>query len=177
MESTGKDFFKRSFKKGGLNGIGSLPKYLGWMIKHIIVLFLDLAARHMPIVGVREGLFRIMGYDIGKGVFIAENVHLDRAYRHLIHIGEGTTIQYNTVIFGHQRDFRQYKRGKYFRHCDYRFAPVIIGKKVMIGPNCVILPGVNIGEGAVIGAGSVVYKDVPPYSFAMGVPAKIVKKY
>ena len=38
-----------------------------------------------------------------------------------------------------------------------------------------ILGGVSIGDGAVIGANSVVTKDIPAYSVAVGVPAKVVK--
>ena len=36
------------------------------------------------------------------------------------------------------------------------------------------LPGVTIGEGAVIGASSVVNKDIPPWSIAVGSPAKVI---
>lgn len=51
-----------------------------------------------------------------------------------------------------------------------------IGSDVWISANCVILDGVTIGDGVVIGAGSVVTKDIPPYSIAVGVPAKVIKK-
>ncbi len=54
--------------------------------------------------------------------------------------------------------------------------PVYIGKNVWIGEKASIMPGVTIGEGAVIGANAVVTKDVPPYSVAVGVPARIIKK-
>ena len=55
-------------------------------------------------------------------------------------------------------------------------AKIKIGEGVWIGSHAVILPGVQIGEGAVIGAGAVVTKDVPSFSIAFGVPAKIVRK-
>ncbi|PPS45532.1 hypothetical protein B1A85_04595 [Chroococcidiopsis sp. TS-821] len=38
-----------------------------------------------------------------------------------------------------------------------------------------IVDGVTIGQGSVIGAGAVVTKDIPPYSIAVGVPAKVIK--
>lgn len=44
-----------------------------------------------------------------------------------------------------------------------------------IAANTVILAGVTIGRGSVIAAGSVVTKDIPPYSIAGGVPAKVIK--
>ena len=53
--------------------------------------------------------------------------------------------------------------------------PVVIGDDVWIGANAVILPGVTIGSHCVIAAGAVVTKDVPDYTLAGGVPAKIIK--
>lgn len=53
--------------------------------------------------------------------------------------------------------------------------PVIIGDDVWIGRRAIIMPGVTIGDGCVIGAGAVVTKDIPPYSVAGGVPAKVIK--
>ena len=50
-----------------------------------------------------------------------------------------------------------------------------IGKNVWLGDRVTILGGVSIGDGAVIGANSVVTKDIPAYSVAVGVPAKVVK--
>jgi acetyltransferase-like isoleucine patch superfamily enzyme len=53
--------------------------------------------------------------------------------------------------------------------------PIIIENDVWIAANVTVLGGVTIGEGSVIGAGSVVTKSVPPYTFAAGVPAKVIK--
>lgn len=55
-------------------------------------------------------------------------------------------------------------------------APVRIGNDVYIGARVTILPGVTIENGAVIGAGAIVTKDIPEYSIADGVPAKVVGK-
>ena len=52
-------------------------------------------------------------------------------------------------------------------------AEVIIGDDVWIGADVKINDGVKIGTGAVIGVGSVVTKDIPEYSIAYGVPAKV----
>ncbi len=54
---------------------------------------------------------------------------------------------------------------------------VVIGNGVWIGNNVIVLPGVHIGDKSIIGAGSVVTKDIPPYSIAIGNPAKVVKMY
>jgi len=46
--------------------------------------------------------------------------------------------------------------------------------KVWIAAKATILPGVTIGEGAVVGACAVVAKDIPPWSVAVGNPARVV---
>lgn len=53
--------------------------------------------------------------------------------------------------------------------------PVIIEDDVWLGARVCILPGVTIGKGSVIGACAVVSKDIPPYSIAVGNPARVVK--
>lgn len=53
---------------------------------------------------------------------------------------------------------------------------VTIGNDVWIGRRAMILPGVTIGDGCVIAAGAVVVKDIPPYSIAGGVPARVIKR-
>ena len=53
--------------------------------------------------------------------------------------------------------------------------PIIIEDFVWIACNVTIMGGVTVGTGSVIGAGSVVMKDIPPHSFAVGVPAKVTR--
>ena len=53
--------------------------------------------------------------------------------------------------------------------------PVHIGENVWIGDKVTILPNVKIGKGCIIAANAVVTKDIPEYSVAAGIPAKIIK--
>ncbi len=39
------------------------------------------------------------------------------------------------------------------------------------------MPNVTIGKYSVIGSNSVVTKDIPPYSVAVSIPAKVIKQY
>lgn len=54
---------------------------------------------------------------------------------------------------------------------------ITIDDNVWIGANSVVTAGVTIGRHCIIGGGSVVTKDIPPYSVAVGNPAKVIKKY
>ena len=47
------------------------------------------------------------------------------------------------------------------------------GSHVFTG--AVIAPGITIGKWSIIGAGAVVLKDIPDYTVAVGVPAKVIK--
>jgi acetyltransferase-like isoleucine patch superfamily enzyme len=51
---------------------------------------------------------------------------------------------------------------------------IVIEDDCWLGTGVKVLDGVHIGRGSIIGAGAVVTKDVPPYSIAVGVPAKVI---
>ena len=53
---------------------------------------------------------------------------------------------------------------------------VVIGSGSWIGENVSII-GASIGRNCVVGANSVVTKDIPDFSVAAGVPARIIKKF
>ena len=54
--------------------------------------------------------------------------------------------------------------------------PTRIGANVWCGAHVVVTSGVSIGERCVVGANSVVTEDIPAYSVAAGVPAKVLRK-
>ena len=53
--------------------------------------------------------------------------------------------------------------------------PTRIGDNVWCGANVVVTSGVAVGERCVIGANSVVTEDLPPFSIAAGVPARVLR--
>jgi maltose O-acetyltransferase len=53
---------------------------------------------------------------------------------------------------------------------------VRICRNAWIGRGAYILKGVTIGQGAIVGAGAVVANEVPPFSIAVGNPARILQK-
>jgi acetyltransferase-like isoleucine patch superfamily enzyme len=52
---------------------------------------------------------------------------------------------------------------------------IVVSDNVWIGSQVVVLDGVTLGEGCIVGAGAVVTKDVPAYSIAAGIPAKVIR--
>lgn len=61
-------------------------------------------------------------------------------------------------------------------HVNDYSSEIIIDEDVWLGVGVTILSGVHIGRGCIIGAGSLVTKSLPPYSVAVGSPARILKK-
>lgn len=86
-------------------------------------------------------------------------------------LGEGVKIFDN---IGHHSDPE--KRRKNEPITKEGVSPVIIEDDVQISSNAIILKGVRIGRGSMVGAGSIVTKDVAPYSFVAGNPARLIKQ-
>ncbi len=53
-----------------------------------------------------------------------------------------------------------------------RFAPVVLEDRAQVGLGAVLYAGVRIGAEAIVASNSYVVGDIPPRSFAIGVPAK-----
>jgi acetyltransferase-like isoleucine patch superfamily enzyme len=56
-------------------------------------------------------------------------------------------------------------------------SPIIIEDETWIGANVVVVAGVTIGKHSIVAAGSIVTKNIPPYSVAVGNPARVIKTY
>lgn len=54
---------------------------------------------------------------------------------------------------------------------------IVIGDNVWIGACVTVLGSIKIGYGSIIGANSLVLDDIPPFSIAVGSPAKVIKRY
>jgi len=52
---------------------------------------------------------------------------------------------------------------------------IIIEDDVFIGAAAIVQDGVTIGRGSVIGSGAVVRDNIPEYSVAVGIPAKVIR--
>jgi acetyltransferase-like isoleucine patch superfamily enzyme len=113
----------------------------------------------------------------GGSITIAENVFLG-SYT-VIYGHGGVTIGKDTLIATHSRILSSNHtipdRNTRIRSKPDILLPTTIGEDVWIGAGATILGGVTVGDGCVVGAGAVVTHDLPPYSVAVGVPAKVIR--
>jgi len=54
---------------------------------------------------------------------------------------------------------------------------IYVGTNVRFGANVTVIGDVRIGHGSIVGANSLVLKNIPPFSIAVGNPAKVIKRY
>lgn len=84
-------------------------------------------------------------------------------------IASGVCIEDHHYLYEGATDDRPLKKQ------GFRVADVVIEDGAMIGEHVTILPGVRIGRNSWIGANSVVTTDIPPYSIAAGIPARVIR--
>ena len=112
------------------------------------------------------------GYiDVGTRVYIGTNTCL-HGHKGLI-IGDDSLLAQNITItpFSHifdDLDKLIIQQGGHSRK-------LTIGKDCYIGMGAIVLYSGDIGDGSVIGAGSVVVQPLPPFSVAVGVPARVIR--
>jgi acetyltransferase-like isoleucine patch superfamily enzyme len=76
------------------------------------------------------------------------------------------------VTSNHHQKIGQFLSGE---NEDNLYRDIIVEEDVWIGINVILLSGAHIGRGAIIGAGAVVRNPIPPYSVAVGNPARVIK--
>ena len=112
--------------------------------------------------------------ECGRNIYIGKNVFINCCCHFQdqggIYIGDGALIGSFVVLATINHGLNPAQRS------DNHPSPIHIGKNVWLGSHCTVLPGVTIGDNSVIAAGAVVTKDVPAYSVAAGVPARVIKK-
>jgi galactoside O-acetyltransferase len=130
---------------------------------------------------------------LGDGVAIERNVDIGCLEDSCIQIDEETFIGPNVGIAGPgnikigKRCMIASHSGIYANHHIFKDPTlpikyqgvsrqgIVIEDDCWLGHGVTVLDGVTIGQGSVIGAGAVVNRDIPPFSVAVGVPARVIK--
>jgi len=111
----------------------------------------DIILRNRANIGFNCEIFSANNVEIGENTLLAAYVYI---------VGGGHTAE---------------ELDKAFQDQDSHAIGVKIGRNSWLGTKSTIMDGCNVGEGSIIGAGAVVTKEVPAYSVAVGIPAKVVK--
>lgn len=140
-------------------------------------------------VEVRPGYGRLI---LGRWVHIGDGTSL-RCHEGTMRVGDKTVFGRNIVVNG----YLDISIGAaciiadmvYLTDFDHVFseveipikdqgitkAPVRIGDDVWLGTKVTVVRGATVGSGSVVAAHAVVTRDLPPYSVAAGVPARVVR--
>lgn len=134
-----------------------------------------------------EAVTEYRGKKLTPQIIIKDNV----SFSNFNHIGAAHYVEIgNHVLFGSKCYVTDHNHGIYSgdgTQSDPDIPPterpltsdkkVIIEDNVWLGDNVTVLPGVTIGKGSVIGSNAVVSKSIPPYSIAVGIPARVIKQW
>ena len=90
-----------------------------------------------------------------------------------IAIGEHCAIGQSAQIVDGSHRFKDPTRLMTEQGFDFR--PITIGRGAAIMSKCTIIA--DVGERAFIGANSVVTRDIPPFSLAVGAPARVIETF
>jgi acetyltransferase-like isoleucine patch superfamily enzyme len=91
-----------------------------------------------------------------------------------VKIGSNCLISSNCGIYGNNHIFSD--PNILVRKQGFTCLGITIEDDCWLGTGVKVLDGITIGQGSVIGANAVVTKDIPPYSVAVGVPARVISK-
>jgi acetyltransferase-like isoleucine patch superfamily enzyme len=112
--------------------------------------------------------------EIGKGFYCAGRLQI-YAFSDIV-IEDDVLFAYNILLSDAYHTIDRvdipYKDQGYSQ-----ISPIRVGRGCWIGQNVVFLPGVTVGEFCIVGANSVVNRSIPPYSIAVGAPARVVKTF
>jgi acetyltransferase-like isoleucine patch superfamily enzyme len=142
---------------------------------------------HLPFSCAKIFFLRSIGMNVSYPCFIDEG--FDCMFPSNITISKNCSFGNNNKIWA----FNKIYIGSYVQtaigltlisggHATDSFTPqtenqeIILEGENWIGANVTIIGGVRIGRGAIIAAGAVVTSDIPSYTIAGGIPARVLKK-
>jgi acetyltransferase-like isoleucine patch superfamily enzyme len=148
-----------------------------------------------PVHGNLLEAFREGRLEVGENTLLEPGVWLTAPDSARIRIGSGTFLNLGVMVAALDLveigDHCMFANGCFISDSSHRFddpvrpvpwqgftskGPTRIGDNVWCGAHVVVTSGVTVGARTVIGANSVVTTDIPPYSIAAGVPAKVLRR-
>jgi len=182
-------YYKDKFKSMG-EGV-----YIGRGVKIVNPQFISLGDNVIISDGCTLIATNEAGISLADGVTLKDRVYLDtETPEGYIKMGKAVYIGTGTAIHGHQgveigdhsllaQNITITPYSHKFDDCEDTIInqgghtrKVTIGRDCYIGMGCCVVYSADVGDGSVVGSGSVVVHTIPPYSVAVGVPAKVIRK-
>ena len=91
-----------------------------------------------------------------------------------ITIGQDVRIGPYSILRAANHNFQSLDNPIYLQ--GYQSGDIVVEDDVWIGANVSVLNNVRIGRSSIVGAGCVVTSDIPAYSIAAGVPARVIRQ-
>ncbi|MCK5161920.1 MAG: acyltransferase [Candidatus Aureabacteria bacterium] len=116
----------------------------------------------------------------GKNISLGKNSHINQyccvwaSENSKIVMGDNLLMGPGVKVFSSNHTFKDVNIPMNIQ--SYQEKDIIIGDNVWLGANVVVVAGVKIGDGSIVAAGAVVTKDIPSYSIAGGIPARVIKQ-
>ena len=117
---------------------------------------------------------------IGATVSCSDSVHI--AATHRVSIGNDVLIGSRVTITDHNHGVYQgmeqsSPEQRPWERVLTSDGVTIVEDNVWLGDGVVVLPGGCVGRGSIVGANSVVLGRIPPYSIAVGSPARVIRTF
>ena len=117
----------------------------------------------IPFNFLRVFMYRLIGFKIGRNVFIGMRCYLDDVDPSKIVIEDDVGISYGCYFACHGKGQSR--------------TPILIKKGAYVGLRAIIISGKNgieIGENAIVSAGALVHQSIPDGALAAAVPARVM---
>lgn len=128
-------------------------------------------------LGEYSTILKPKNVEIGDHFFSGPNLYISTNKYNPIVIGNYVMFGPEVMILGGNHNYSYTSNHMCFCHQeDHCKSNITIEDGAWIGARTLILSGAEIGEGSVIGAMSLVNNKIPPYTIAVGVPARKTKR-
>jgi len=140
-----------------------------------------------PFSGIKVGLLRAFGAQVGRGVIIKPSVNIKYPWRlkigdHVwigekvwidnladVSLGDHVCLSQGAMLLTGNHD---YKRAGF----DLMIGEIVLENGAWIGAKALVTPGVRVHSHAILSAGSVMSQDMEAFTIYRGNPAQAVRK-
>lgn len=133
------------------------------------------------VLGKRVHIYRGTIIEVGQGgsVIIGEDTHIQpgctlNGFVREVRIGRNVMIATGCGFTPYQHKLDDLSQPMSTQTLTSK-GDIVIEDDVWLGMGVKVMDGVHVGRGTIVGANAVVTSDIPPYSVAVGVPARVIR--